>query len=34
VDLHEIDAARMEQALQRLSTRIDPALTLSEGCAQ
>ena len=34
VDLHEIDAVRMEQALQRLSTRIDPALTLSEGCAQ
>ncbi|KNH45948.1 3-dehydroquinate synthase [Pseudomonas sp. JV414] len=34
VDLHEIDAARMEQALQRLSTHIGPALTLSEGCAQ
>jgi 3-dehydroquinate synthase len=34
VDLHEIDAARMEQALQRLSTRNSPALTLSEGCAQ
>ncbi|MDR8367067.1 3-dehydroquinate synthase [Pseudomonas sp. JL3] len=34
VDLHEIDAARMEQALQRLSTRIDPVLTLSEGCAR
>lgn len=34
VDLNEIDAARMEQALQRLSTRIDPVLTLSEGCAQ
>lgn len=34
VDLHEIDAARMEQALQRLSTYIGPAFTLSEGCAQ
>ncbi|WP_367375470.1 3-dehydroquinate synthase [Pseudomonas lini] len=34
VDLHEIDAARMEQALQRLSTYIGPALTLGEGCAQ
>lgn len=34
VDLHEIDAARMEQALQRLNTRIDPVLTLSEGCAR
>jgi 3-dehydroquinate synthase len=34
VDLHEIDTARMEQALQRLSTRSSPVLTLSEGCAQ
>lgn len=34
LDLHEIDAARMEQALQRLSALGDPALTLSEGCAQ
>ena len=34
VDLHEIDAARMEQALQRLSTYIGPALTFGEGCAQ
>ncbi|MCI0995456.1 3-dehydroquinate synthase [Pseudomonas corrugata] len=34
LDLHEIDAARMEQALQRLSALGDPALALSEGCAQ
>jgi 3-dehydroquinate synthase len=34
LDLHEIDAARMEQALKRLSALGDPALTLSEGCAQ
>ncbi|MBK5552900.1 3-dehydroquinate synthase [Pseudomonas sp. TH03] len=34
VDLHEIDDARMEQALLRLSTRSGPALTLSEGYAQ
>ncbi|CDF92145.1 3-dehydroquinate synthase [Pseudomonas sp. SHC52] len=34
LDLHEIDAARMEQALQRLSALGDPALTLNEGCAQ
>lgn len=34
LDLHEIDAARMEQALRRLSALDDPALTLSEGCAQ
>jgi 3-dehydroquinate synthase len=33
-DLHEIDAVRMEQALQRLSALGDPTLTLSEGCAQ
>lgn len=35
MDLHEIDPARMEQALQRLSTQADPApLTVDEGCAQ
>lgn len=34
VDLHEIDDARMEQALLRLSTRSGPALTLNEGFAQ
>ncbi|MGD8216654.1 3-dehydroquinate synthase [Pseudomonas thivervalensis] len=35
VDLHEIDPARMEQALQRLSTQGDLApLTVDEGCAQ
>lgn len=34
VDLHEIDDARMEQTLLRLSTRSGPALTLNEGFAQ
>ncbi|MBT2337728.1 MULTISPECIES: 3-dehydroquinate synthase [Pseudomonas] len=34
VDLHDIDTARMEQALQRLSTGLDPTLILREGCAQ
>ncbi|NWB96976.1 3-dehydroquinate synthase [Pseudomonas gingeri] len=34
VDLHEIDDARMEQALHRLSTRSVPALILNEGFAQ
>ncbi|TWC06593.1 MULTISPECIES: 3-dehydroquinate synthase [unclassified Pseudomonas] len=34
LDLHEIDAARMEQALQRLCALGDPTLTLSEGCPQ
>lgn len=33
VDLHEIDAARMEQALLQLSVGNDPALSLSEGYA-
>ncbi|QXH97403.1 3-dehydroquinate synthase [Pseudomonas ogarae] len=34
VDLHEIDTARMEQALQRLSTQVELALPLNERCAQ
>ncbi|TFH79999.1 3-dehydroquinate synthase [Pseudomonas kribbensis] len=34
VDLHEIDDARMEQALQKLSTRNAPVLDLSEGFAK
>ncbi|NIF18217.1 3-dehydroquinate synthase [Pantoea sp. Cy-639] len=34
VDLHEIDAAVMEQALQRLSSRGALAVALGEGCAQ
>lgn len=34
VDLHEIDSATMEAALQRLSTTSDAALTLGEGYAQ
>ncbi|EJL01791.1 3-dehydroquinate synthase [Pseudomonas fluorescens Q2-87] len=34
VDVHEIDTARMEQALQRLSTQVDLGLSLNEGCAQ
>ncbi|WP_448632391.1 MULTISPECIES: 3-dehydroquinate synthase [Pseudomonas fluorescens group] len=34
VDLHEIDTARMEQALQRLSRGFDPAPILNAGCAQ
>lgn len=34
VDLHEIDAARMEQALRRLSTCSGPALIMSKGCVQ
>ena len=34
VDLHEIDAPLMEQALLRLATGSGPLLSLSEGCAQ
>ncbi|WP_404483217.1 3-dehydroquinate synthase [Pseudomonas sp. HT11] len=34
VDLHEIDSATMEVALQRLSTASEAALTLGEGYAQ
>lgn len=34
LDVHEIDATRMEQALQRLSGLIDSLPALSEGCAQ
>ena len=34
VDLHEIDSATMEAALQRLSTASEAALTLDEGYAQ
>ncbi|AXI61684.1 3-dehydroquinate synthase [Pseudomonas kribbensis] len=34
VDLHEIDDARMERALQKLSTRSIPVLDLSEGFAK
>ncbi|WLG98996.1 3-dehydroquinate synthase [Pseudomonas beijingensis] len=34
VDLHEIDTARMEQALQRLSTQLELAPTLNQSCVQ
>lgn len=34
VDLHEIDNAKMEAALQRLLSRSDAALPLGEGYAQ
>ncbi|MCE0463257.1 3-dehydroquinate synthase [Pseudomonas uvaldensis] len=34
LDVHEIDATRMEQALRRLSGLADPAPALSEGCVQ
>ena len=34
LDVHEVDATRMEQALRRLSGLADPAPALSEGCVQ